>query len=718
MAGRRTGKDRMRKRFYDLIREDNEAVQEREQLAAGRIREIAEQEHFPGNETRGSLFRRTAELLLMAEQIADRTASGEIETMPEAELAEWNRRLYEDILPENYDVSMANPDYTQKVFGEELGKEMAFFAAEMRSAIPYAFENRRMDLTILMELFIEVCNSVMDPESGITDEKRISNVRNIFYYFEFDYCDRFVPERLRETLDPDADFAKKIIMESDLNDLSYLYRFGEYVSETEIETAKYLNSLPEEKVRRMADYWSDGFARGFEVSHRSFKEKKTVMLRWHLGFERIVRYAVENFRALGLEPIIPRASFGSMNRAASGTNGFYGTPANRQYMYDHRSDDAEWLDKAVKERKLEVMRGAYEELKDLAAVYAGPAVMETFGEDGFDPVIKESAWTYSERQKKLRTRSASEVRMLQNQFIPEETTSFTIIAWPIPEIGKDRGGLEFYSRVFDETIAINTLNHELYRGVQQKIIDCLDEASYVLVKGKDGNETDLRIELHPLADRKTQSGFENCLADVNIPLGEVFTSPVLKGTSGLLHVGKVYIDEFQFRDLRIRVEDGKAVEYSCGNFETEKEGHDLVERVIMKDHDVLPMGEFAIGTNTTAYAVSVKYGIEDKFPILIAEKTGPHFAFGDTCYSYMEDVKVLNPDGREMIAKDNEISSLRTSEPEKAYFGCHTDITLPYPELGLLTAVRADGTKTDILRDGRFVLPGTELLNEALDQLK
>ncbi len=146
-----------------------------------------------------------------------------------------------------------------------------------------------------------------------------------------------------------------------------------------------------------------------------------------------------------------------------------------------------------------------------------------------------------------------------------------------------------------------------------------------------------------------------------------------------------------------------------------------MERVIMKDHDVLPMGEFAIGTNTTAYAVSVKYGIEDKFPILIAEKTGPHFAFGDTCYSYMEDVKVLNPDGREMIAKDNEISALRDSEPEKAYFGCHTDITLPYPELGLLTAVRADGTRTDILRDGRFVLAGTELLNEAfrtLDELE
>ena len=63
------------------------------------------------------------------------------------------------------------------------------------------------------------------------------------------------------------------------------------------------------------------------------------------------------------------------------------------------------------------------------------------------------------------------------------------------------------------------------------------------------------------------------------------------------------------------------------------------------------MGEFAIGTNTAAYTMARKYGIEDKLPILIAEKTGPHFAFGDTCYSWQEDTKVYNPDGKEIIAR-------------------------------------------------------------------
>ena len=64
-----------------------------------------------------------------------------------------------------------------------------------------------------------------------------------------------------------------------------------------------------------------------------------------------------------------------------------------------------------------------------------------------------------------------------------------------------------------------------------------------------------------------------------------------------------------------------------------------------------------------------------------------------------------------MIAKDNEVSLLRHSKPQKAYFNCHTDITIPYDELGELNAVQADGLKIPIIQNGRFVLPGTEELN-------
>ena len=76
-----------------------------------------------------------------------------------------------------------------------------------------------------------------------------------------------------------------------------------------------------------------------------------------------------------------------------------------------------------------------------------------------------------------------------------------------------------------------------------------------------------------------------------------------------------------------------------------------------------------------------KYGIGDQLPVLIAEKMGPHFAVGDTCYSWGEDCPLYNPDGKEIIARDNErVSILRKEDVSKAYFGCHTDITVPYKE--------------------------------------
>ena len=247
------------------------------------------------------------------------------------------------------------------------------------------------------------------------------------------------------------------------------------------------------------------------------------------------------------------------------------------------------------------------------------------------------------------------------------------------------------------------------------MIDALDKGEYVKVTGSGENQTDLKVMLHPLADPAKETIFENCVADVNIPVGEVFTSPVLEGTEGTLFVSKVFLHGLPYYNLKISFKEGKIREYTCTNFDSEEENKKYIFDNILHNHQTLPIGEFAIGTNTTAYAVAKKYDIADKYTILIAEKTGPHFAVGDTCYSWAEDVKVYNPDGKEIIARDNSISILRKEDPSKAYFQCHTDITIPYDELGSIVVVAKDGTETEIIRDGRFVLPGTEILNEPLN---
>ena len=163
----------------------------------------------------------------------------------------------------------------------------------------------------------------------------------------------------------------------------------------------------------------------------------------------------------------------------------------------------------------------------------------------------------------------------------------------------------------------------------------------------------------------------------------------------------MYLDGLQYKDLELKFKDGKIVDYRCGNFKDEEEGRRYIFDNVLKNHDTLPLGEFAIGTNTTAYAAGKKYGIEDKMPILIAEKTGPHFAVGDTCYSWSEDVRVYNPNGKEIVAKDNSCSLKRKEDPSAAYFQCHTDITVPYEELEEISVVTKDGKHIILIKDGR-----------------
>ena len=691
-----------------LLREENEAVRERLELSLDRIRSIKEEDaRLPY----GLYFKRTAGFLGMIRELLTARGIGEKE-LPESweklsleELSDWNHRLYEDILPENYGESFANPDYAADCLGKEFGPLLSFLYTELRGCIVYAFEMRLEYIAILCETFLEVYNLFTQAWEEENETPREQAVRDALYWYVSDYVDLHLPWRIREGLDPALSFAADIIMDSDLTDLRYLYQYGEYVSDSERRLAAFMASLPEETIEKMAHTYTEGYRRGFEVMGRDLSKKKIVVVEYQLGFERMIRRAVEQFRSLGLEPVCYRAAVESLNRRSNGKRGYYGTSANRQYDYDHRYDCALYMGNAFKERKLSILKTAYEEYKDLAAMCAGPAVVETFGEEEFEPVNKKTAFSLNDHQQELTLSYATASRQIVNQYMPGDETSFTIIAFPRPEIGPD------FEEIFKETIRINTLDYDTYQKIQQTLIDALDQAEYVRITGREGNETDLTVHLHTLNDPSRETNFENCVSDVNIPLGEVFTSPVLEGTKGLLHVKEVYVREYLFKDLRLEFADGRVTEFSCGNFDSGKE---LVKQVILNGHSWLPLGEFAIGTNTAAYAMAKKYNIGSKLPILIAEKTGPHFAVGDTCYSFAEDSPMYNPDGKEVIARDNEISLLRKEDMSRAYFSCHTDITIPYNELGDITAVKADGSEILLIQAGQFVLPGTEELNRAL----
>ncbi|MFR3482692.1 MAG: aminopeptidase [Clostridia bacterium] len=105
-----------------------------------------------------------------------------------------------------------------------------------------------------------------------------------------------------------------------------------------------------------------------------------------------------------------------------------------------------------------------------------------------------------------------------------------------------------------------------------------------------------------------ETNFYNCVADVNIPVGEVFTSPKLEGTNGVLHLEEIYLEDLQYKNLRLVFQDGYIQDYSCSNFESEEDNKRYIEENLLF-HDTLPLGEFAIGNNTTAYKRQENMGL-------------------------------------------------------------------------------------------------------------
>ena len=686
----------------EMQSQKNEEYKERHELSLERIRRIAVEDTV--DEKYLSYFQEMAVFLLSLEGIRNDVETGKFECKSLEELKAINTELYKDIVGAAYDTSFGNHAYAAKVFGEKLGQYLSLLYAEVRAFIPYAYENKVDYLTIIQELFIEVYNAF----EGVK-EPSAENLKEIIYYYASDYCDVFLADRIMDQIDPEASFAADIIMNADLSDERYLYLFGEYITENEVGTLKHLLTLPEEKLQKMADVYTEGYRIGFINTGKDLSKKGTVNIRYTLGFEPVVKLAIENFKKMGLKPVIYRATSLVITKRGQAKVGYFGAIANKQYDYDHRNDQALFMDKNYIERKLDVMKYTYENNKELASKMAGPAVMEIFGEKPFSPVSKEENPDLNDDQRELSLLFNSKSGQITNEYIKGEERSFTIIAYPVPEIGDN------YKEIFDEVIKINTLDSKVYGQVQEKIIDALDKGDYAHIIGCNGNKTDLKVNLYKLGNPDKETIFENCVADVNIPVGEVFTSPVLEGTTGKLYVSKVYLNELQYKGLEIDFKDGMISDYTCINFENEEENKKYIKDNILHNHKSLPIGEFAIGTNTTAYVAAKKYQIEDKMPILIAEKMGPHFAVGDTCYSWAEDIKVYNPNGKEIVARDNSVSILRKEDVSKAYFQCHTDITIPYEELKEIAVYTKEGEKIVILEDGRFVLEGTEILNEPFE---
>jgi len=606
------------------------------------------------------------------------------------ELKQMTHRHYEDILPgaDGYDACFANPDHAVKMFGDGMGQLMSAFYLALRNFRYYVrlgqYTPLRQNADMLLRL-VELWKAGKTDYAALLKEYR----EHILADAEMQTLARYFQR------DPQFTLYSDIVSGSDFTDPRYLYRFGIMVDDAALRLAKFIAAYPEPDLRGIAQYLVNAFLISFERKGQDYRKKKNCNVMFPLGMERLGLMVMEAVRQNGLEPVV----------GCPMTKG-----VNQQLNYDSRFDSSLYYDQEVADMNLRISQDVCTRMEDVLANNAGPLYIELFGEEPFVPVPKATALRNTPEQDAIQRCQMGLFSQFYYTKFPRETTSFTIIAFPSPAVG------ERFEDIFCDTLALNYLDSDRYAAIQENIITVLDQAQYVHVKGVPGNETDIRVMMHTITDPDTQTNFENCVADVNIPVGEVFTSPMLTGTDGVLHVADIFLNSLRFLDLKITFKDGMVADYSCANFPDAEQNRKYIHENLLRPHDTLPIGEFAIGTNTRAYRMAKQYGIQYLLPILIIEKMGPHFAIGDTCYSREEDIDHLGiVSKKHIIAVDNELSRLRDTDPQKAYTQKHCDITLPYDMLQEIAAVKADGTRIPIIQNGRFVLPGTEELNEALD---
>jgi len=605
------------------------------------------------------------------------------------ELYEQNQSLYAEILPKCYNSCYANPAYCAQILGEEIGVMLSSFYCDCRQYISYAFQHQIYMMENQNQLFIDVFQ-LFKNKQGVVEAGELKNLISCIDTNPYLLNSSI---RIKQYFDPEYRYYLDIIENSDLTDFRYLFRYGNYISENEIRIAKFMQNFQQDKIDKIAVVFCKALIQG--LKNKGLKLKSTIRFNCAIGYEKIALAVINYFKSENVEILIDNMTT---------------TSTNRQYGYDHRFDYTLHFDKHYCDKYLKILKETYEANQDLLKKHSGFMSFKAFGNKPFNPEAKPVCLKLTEEQIELDNIFDNECNEIHEKHIPYSKMSSSMITFPSPEIGSN------FEAVFEDMMEINTLDNDKYEVIQQKMIDVLDKADFVHIKGRGTNQTDITVKMQTLNNPEQETNFENCLADLNIPLGEVFTSPQLKGTNGILHIEETFLGSYLYQDLNLHFKDGFISEYSCTNQETEEAGKKYIFENLMEQHQSLPLGEFAIGTNTLAYVKAKKQQIMNVLPILVIEKMGPHFAIGDTCFSWSEDTPLYNHlNKKRLTAVENEKTALRKNSEDDAYTNVHMDITLPYESIEFITAVTKDGQKTDIIRNCRFVLPGTEELNIPLD---
>ena len=157
-------------RYKDIVSNINN-VDERYELVTSRIMGLKEE--INENIKEQSLidyFIYTNQLMVKIVKLYDNIENGMLNTISLDKLKKNNDDLFGDLVEDNYDTNFANPEYVYNRLLEDMDEEnssklcklLTYMVAELRACIPYAYEQRKFEITIIFELFNEIYNIFSD----------------------------------------------------------------------------------------------------------------------------------------------------------------------------------------------------------------------------------------------------------------------------------------------------------------------------------------------------------------------------------------------------------------------------------------------------------------------------------------------------------------------------------------------------------------------------
>jgi len=596
--------------------------------------------------------------------------------------------FYTEITTDGYGNSYSNPNFSLECLGGNLGLYLSMFYAKIFTTRKDCFCNNLYGLERISRWFIKICAEWGDEEQ--VKDNIIACCQEINRNEIFNMIQR--------QFDPDYTQNIDYIFKTDFSNPAAMYRYGLYVSEDTMKLSMFLAQYPKHKLAKFAKQMLTCYLDGFRNEGKDISGKSTVFLAYYLGQEPIIKEIIKEANNYGLKVILAEPSNFTINP---------------QHGFDHKFDIAAYYTEEYSYKQFTIYQQAYKQFANLLQQCSGRMGVQAFGKPTFIPKRCPNHFMFSREQNKIINKYKHLQKQTIEKYMPSSEISYTIVSFPTYCKKLESSFPEVFSAILD----VNMLTSKKYELLQQILIDNLDLAKQVHIKGKNGNDTDITVCLHKLQSPETESNFLNCGANKNIPVGELFTTPMLQGTNGLLHVKYICLQNVTYQNLRLTFKDGFITGFSCSNYQTKEENEQYIKQNLLQGKTTLPMGEFAIGTNTLAYKVTQKFSLHDILPVLIAEKTGPHFAIGDPCFAWAENTKHYNPyNNKQMVAVENDLTAQRRENPHHAYSNCHIDITIPYDDIAYIRAICENLPPITIIQDGRFALAEVYELNKPLEE--